>query len=144
MLDKQKILTTLCEELKERPIAQYAVKKAGISRSQFYRWMKEDPDFAQKITEAIQEGNAVVNDFTVSKLLTGINNDNLSAVFFWLRHRHPDFSNKLEITAKQEITHTLTDEEKDIIKEALLLSGLSDAERKNLDNILKNDNYEKF
>lgn len=92
----------------------------------------------------MQEGNAVVNDFTVSKLLAGISNDNLSAVFFWLRHRHPDFSNKLEITAKQEITHTLTNEETDIIKEALLLSGLSDAERKTLDNILKNKNNEKF
>jgi len=137
MLDKQKILTTLCEELKERPIAQYAVKKAGISRSQFYRWMKEDPDFAKKVTEAIQEGNAVVNDFTVSKLLTGINNDNLSAVFFWLRHRHPDFSNTLRIKAEHEISYTLTDEEKKIIKQALLSSGLRDAERKTLEDILK-------
>lgn len=48
MLDKQKILNTLCEELKERPIAQYAVKKSGISRSQFYRWMKDDNEFEKK------------------------------------------------------------------------------------------------
>lgn len=139
MHDKEKILQQLCVELRERPIVQYAVKKCGISRSQFYKWMQDDKNFAEKINEALQEGTAVVNDFTVSKLLTGITNDNLAAVFFWLRHRHPDFSNKLEITAKHEVTHSLSDEEKKIIGQALKLSGLSNQERDELQNLLDNN-----
>lgn len=126
MLDKQRVLEILCEELKQRPILQFACKKAGISRSQYYRWMKEDADFAKKVTEALREGTEVVNDFSVSKLLSGINNDNLGAVFFWLRHRHSDFSNKLELTTKQEVTYTLTEEQKQLIEQALKLSGLPD------------------
>ena len=142
MLDKQRVLTILCEELKQRPILQFTCKKAGISRSQLYRWMKEDPDFAAKITEAQREGTEVVNDFSVSKLLTSINNDNLTAVFFWLRHRHPDFSNRLEVTTKQEVSYILTDEQKSVIQEALKLSGLTEAERKNLQRLLTENDHE--
>ncbi|MFH0952647.1 MAG: hypothetical protein V1838_05750, partial [Patescibacteria group bacterium] len=80
MLNKQRILKALCDELKQRPILQFACQKAGISRSQYCRWMKEDPDFANRINEAKNEGNDVINDFTESKLLTSINNDNLSAL----------------------------------------------------------------
>lgn len=137
MLNKKRVLTILCEELKQRPIIQFACKKAGISRSQYYRWMKNDSDFALKIDEAQREGNEVVNDFSVSKLLTGINNDNLAAVFFWLRHRHPDFSNKLEVTTKQETKYILTDEQKQLIEQALKLSGLTNSERGKLENLLK-------
>lgn len=142
MLDKERVLNILCEELRQRPIIQFAVKKAGISRAQFYRWMNEDEKFAEKITEAQREGTEVVNDFSVSKLLNGINNDNLSAVFFWLRARHPDFSNKLQVTTKQEVTYALTDEQKRIIQEALKLSGLTDTEREDLHNLLKESNHE--
>lgn len=141
MLDKQQVLTTLCEELKQRPILQFACKKAGISRSQFYVWIKEDQEFATKIEEAQREGTEVVNDFSVSKLLTGINNDNLGAVFFWLRHRHPDFSNRLEVTTKQDVAYVLTDEQKSVIQEALKLSGLTEAERKDLQRVLNDHDH---
>lgn len=143
MLNKQQILKVLCDELRQRPIIQFAVKKAGISRAQYYRWIKEDKAFADKVNEAIEEGTAVINDFSVSKLLTGINNDNLSAVFFWLRARHPDFSNRLQVTTKQEVTYALTDEQKKIIEEALKLSGLTNDERLSLENLLNQNNDEK-
>jgi len=142
MFNKEKILNQLRAELKERPIIQYAVKKCGISRSQFYKWMQDDKNFAEKINEAMREGTAVVNDFSVSKLLTGITNDNLAAVFFWLRHRHPDFSNKLEITAKHEVIRSLSDAEKKIIEQALKLSGLSNQERDELNNLLNSNHHE--
>lgn len=143
MLNKEKILDILCEELRQRPIVQFAVKKAGISRSQFYRWMKEDKSFANKVNEALEEGTAVINDFSVSKLLTGINNDNLSAVFFWLRARHPDFSNRLHVTTKQEVSYALTDEQKKIIVEALKLSGLTNDERQSLEDLLNDNDHGK-
>lgn len=142
MLNKQRILTILCDELKQRPILQFACKKAGISRSQFYRWAKEDKNFATKVEEAQREGTEVVNDFSVSKLMTGINNDNLAAVFFWLRHRHPDFSNRLEVTTRHEAAYALTDEQKRVIQEALALSGLTDTERSKLEDILEHDGHE--
>jgi len=142
MLDKQRVLDILCEELKQRPVLQYACKKADISRSHLYRWMKEDQEFAAKIEAAKQEGTDVVNDFSVSKLLNGINNDNIAAVFFWLRHRHPDFASKLEVTSKQEVAYTLTEEQKSVIQEALKLSGLTESERSELEQELHTNDHE--
>ncbi|MFA5030372.1 MAG: hypothetical protein WC495_02170 [Patescibacteria group bacterium] len=141
MLNKEKILDILCEELRQRPVLQYAVKKAGISRAQYYRWIKEDKAFAEKVNEALEEGTAVINDFSVSKLLAGIQNDNLAATFFWLRARHPDFSNRLHVTTKQEVSYTLTDEQKKIIEEALKLSGLTDDERNGLNNLINQNDH---
>jgi hypothetical protein len=139
MLDKKCILKKLCDELREHPIIQFACKKTGISRAQFYRWIKEDPVFAEEVQKAKQEGLDVMNDFAESKLLTGITNDNLSAIFYWLKHRHPDYSNKLELTTRHEISYTLTDEQKEIIKEALKLSGLSEEEKCSLKDLLTNN-----
>lgn len=139
MLDKKYILKKLCDELREHPIIQFACKKTGISRAQFYRWIKEDPVFAEETQKAKQEGLDVMNDFAESKLLTGITNDNLLAIFYWLKHRHPDYSNKLELTTRHEISYTLTDEQKEIIKEALKLSGLSEEEKCSLQDLLTNN-----
>lgn len=136
MIDKKITLKKICEELRQHPIIEYACKKSGVSRAQYYRWMKEDPQFAEEVQKAKQEGLEVMNDFAESKLLTGITNDNLSAIFYWLKHRHPDYSNKLELTTKHEISYTLSEEQKEIIKEALKLSGLSDEEKNSLNNLL--------
>lgn len=137
MLNKHRVLTILCDELKQRPILQFACKKAGVSRSQLYRWMKDDVNFATQVNEAQREGNEVVNDFSVSKLLNGINNDNLAAVFFWLRHRHPDFSNTLNVNMKQEVSYALTDEQKKLIADALKMTGLTNAEKEDLKTLIK-------
>ena len=140
MLDKQHILEMLCAELKERPIIQFAVKKAGISRSHFYRFMKDDPEFARRVNEATAEGMAVVNDFSVSKLLTGINNDNLPAIFFWLKHKHPDFSNRLEVTTiLQTPRDELTPEQQATVREALRLAQLTTNKITNQDHEQPND-----
>lgn len=60
----------------------------------------------------------VVNDMAESQLLSAIRDRNISAIFYWLNHRHSAYSNKLEITAKVK-DETLSPEQEELIKKAL-------------------------
>lgn len=58
-----------------------ACKEAGVSRSQFYEWKKNDPEFA-KAVEDIQE---VALDFVETKLFKNIDLGDTSSILFYLR-----------------------------------------------------------
>lgn len=109
----------MLDQLKKTPVVQIACEKTGISRSTYYRWREEDTAFAQKSDQALTEGVALVNDMAESQLLSAIKDRNISAIFYWLNHRHSAYSNKLEVTAK--ITHKtpLTPEQEELITKAL-------------------------
>lgn len=111
--DKQ----TLLVQLKKTPIVQIACEKTGIGRSTYYRW-KEDEEFAKLADEAIAEGVSLINDMAESQLLAAIRDRNTSAIFYWLNHRHPSYSNKLEITGQIE-DKSLTPEQQKLIKTAM-------------------------
>lgn len=111
--DKQ----TLLVQLKKTPIVQIACEKNGIGRSTYYRW-KADEDFAKLADEAIAEGVSLINDMAESQLLAAIRDRNTSAIFYWLNHRHPSYSNKLEITGQIE-DKSLTPEQQKLIKTAM-------------------------
>ncbi len=111
--DKQ----TLLVQLKKTPIVQIACEKTGIGRSTYYRW-KADEDFAKLADEAIAEGVSLINDMAESQLLAAIRDRNTSAIFYWLNHRHPSYSNKLEITGQIE-DKSLTPEQQKLIKTAM-------------------------
>jgi ACT domain-containing protein len=108
----------MLEQLKKTPVVQIAVEKVGISRSTFYRWKEEDKEFAKEADQALAEGVALVNDMAESQLLSAIRDRNISAIFYWLNHRHSAYSNKLEITAKVK-DETLSPEQEELIKKAL-------------------------
>lgn len=91
--------TFLIEQLKKTPIVEIACQKSGISRSTFYRWKKEDVEFAKKADDALYEGTLLVNDMAESQLMSAIKDKNMTAIIFWLKHRHPVYANKIEITA---------------------------------------------
>lgn len=58
-----------------------ACEAVGISRSLYYKWMKEDPDFKEKV-DAIQESQI---DFVESKLIKAIEGNDTTAIIFYLK-----------------------------------------------------------
>ena len=89
--DKEKLL----EALKENHIVLIACKRAGISKSAYYRFRKSDSKFAKKADEAIQEGVSLVNDAAEGTVVGAIKDRSLDAAKFWLKHRHPDFNDSI-------------------------------------------------
>ena len=87
------------------------IKKAcryiQITRSTYYKWMKDDAKFADLVHLQQQE----LNDDMKTKLLELAEKDNnLGAIIFYLRSRHPEFQQKSMSyeNAKEGVTFTLT------------------------------------
>lgn len=121
--DKNKEL--LIEQLKKTPIVQVSCEKAGVGRATFYRWKQEDQDFATKADEALAEGSALVNDVAESQLMSAIRDKNLTAIIFWLKHHHPSYATKVEVTARLKADNeVLTPEQEALVTKALKLAAL--------------------
>ena len=115
----------LLEQLKKRPIVQIACEKAGIGRATYYRWRKEDKEFAEKADQALQEGSLLVNDMAESQLMSAIRDKNLTAIIFWLKNHHPSYATKVEVTAKLKAdSEALTPEQEALVTKALQLAAL--------------------
>lgn len=112
----------LIERLKKIPIVEVACKQVGIARSSYYRWRKDDEDFATQSTEAIQDGRLYINDLAESKLVTQIQDQNMTAIIFWLKHNHPSYTTKIEITKGRDTDPNLTPEQQAIVEKALQLT----------------------
>lgn len=122
---QRKIKEDLLEQLKRTPIVHVACQKINIGRATYYRWRHEDEDFSQKADEAIAEGASLVNDIAESQLMTAIKNQNLTAIIFWLKHHHPNYATKLEVTARLKADNeTLTPEQEALVTKALKLAAL--------------------
>lgn len=111
--------TALLAQLSRTPIVQVACEKTSIGRASYYRWRKEDEDFAKACDEAMQEGVELVSDLAESKLINAIKEQNHGAISFWLRHRHPAYAEKLQVNAKIDADITLSSEQEEIIRQAL-------------------------
>lgn len=117
----------LLEQLKKTPIVQIACEKTNIGRATYYRWMKDDKEFAQKAEEALQAGSLMVNDMAESQLMSAIRDKNMAAIIFWLKHHHPTYGTKIEINGHIKASmEELTPEQETLIKRALKLAALSD------------------
>ncbi len=113
----------LIEQLKKTPIVQVACEKFGIGRATYYRWRKEDHDFAKESCASIQEGVELMSDMAESQLLSAIKAGNLTAIIFWLKHRHTSYKQRVEVTSKAN-NQELTEEEQKLLKQALKMGGL--------------------
>ncbi|MDR0462710.1 MAG: hypothetical protein LBG64_00615 [Pseudomonadales bacterium] len=122
---QQKQKGMILEGLAKNSIVEVACQKSGVSRATYYRWLKDDPEFAAQAQEAIDKGVASVNDLAVSKLLTAIQGGNITAIQFWLRKMHPKFRDKLEVSGQISTQHQLTAEEEQLLSNALELAGLT-------------------
>lgn len=114
----------LLEILKKTPIVQIACEKAGIGRATYYRWRKEDAEFTQQADQALLDGSLLVNDMAESQLMSAIRDKNMTAIIFWLKHHHPAYLTRVEITSGQTKDPTLTTEQEEAVKKALLLAGI--------------------
>ena len=115
----------LLAELRKTPIVQVACRRADVSTSTYYRWREEDESFAEAADKALLEGTRLVNDMAESQLLTAIRDQNMTAIIFWLKHHHNNYSTRVEITAKHKLDDQLTPEQQAIVTEALRLSGMA-------------------
>ncbi len=115
----------LLEQLRKTPIVQIVCEKSSISRASFYRWKAEDPEFAKAADEATLEGYLLVNDLAESQLIGAVKDRNLTAIMYWLKHHHADYKNRLEIEGTINTIQELNPEQKELVKQALKLSGIS-------------------
>ena len=75
-------------ELRKNSVMTIACQKAGISRSTVYRWMNDDPEFANAVEEASTEGRNIINDMAESVIIKKIRGEDFSAARFWLTHNN--------------------------------------------------------
>lgn len=78
----------------ETPLIEPACQRAGVSRSTYYRWHKEDSRFRKKADNVISQGRLVVNDLAESKLMKLMKEGNLAAIKYWLDHNSKIYSEK--------------------------------------------------
>lgn len=93
------------ESYKKRWTITAACLETGIARVTYYEWLKKYPDFAEKVAMDSKRQQ----DYVETKLVESINDKNIAAIIFWLKHRHPrylidQFKFKGEIKSKIEIS----------------------------------------
>lgn len=123
-MDKNKLKELFVEQLQKTPIVQVCCEKLNTSRASFYRMKAADKKFSAKADQAIAEGRRLVNDIAESRLMTAIQNGNLSSIMYWLRFNHPIYGNKLEIVGTITTPDALTSEQKADISRALALAQI--------------------
>lgn len=95
--DKEKILN----ELENNPIPSVAVRKVGISHSTYYRWIKEDSNFEHKARQAIDIGRSRFNDLAISQLIKKVQESDMRAIEYWLRHNDERYRSGITLTETQ-------------------------------------------
>jgi hypothetical protein len=91
-IDTEKQKKALVDQLRKTPIIQLTCERLGIGRSTYYRWRLKDHIFGRASDEAIEAGRFLVNDIAESRLLKLLQEDNLTAIIFWLKHNHPKYA----------------------------------------------------
>lgn len=122
-LEKEKEMLLEC--LRQNAIVGLCCKRTNIGRATFYRWKKEDAEFAKLAEGAIFEGENLITEMSESQLISLIKDRNFQAVQLWLKHHHPKYANKIELSGNINIKEEpLTPEQEMTIKEALRLADL--------------------
>ena len=115
----------LLEILKKTPIIQVACQKAGMGRATYYRWLKEDPTFAEAATAALDSGIGIINDLAESQLISSIKDKNMTAIIFWLKNHHNSYRPRLELTnGHLNDDENLSEEQQEAVRKALLAAGI--------------------
>lgn len=111
----------MIEQFKKTPIIQVACERVGVGRATYYRWRKDDQEFAKLADEALAQGTLLINDLAESKLIASVQNQNMTAIIFWLKNHHPSYANKVEFTGRLKHDYELTAEEETLIAKALAM-----------------------
>lgn len=121
---KDQTKNLIIDGLKKTPIIQLICEKNGLARSSFYRWRKIDKKFAEQVDKALIQGRQMINDMAESQLISGIKDKNITAIIFWLKNNHKNYSTRIELSGKLRTEHKLTPEQEEEIKRALNLASL--------------------
>lgn len=96
-------------------IIAYACEMTGISRQCYYNWIDDDEEFAQKCAD-VQENSI---DLVEAKLLNAINDDNLTAIIFYLKTKGKkrgyveQIDQNVSSNTFEELMKSLPDDEED-------------------------------
>lgn len=113
------------EQLRKSGIVQISCEKTGVGRATYYRWRKDDQEFADTCDQALSEGSALINDMAESQLLSAIRDKNLTAIIFWLKHHHKTYETRINVQATvSQRVEALSDEQAELVERALKLAGL--------------------
>lgn len=96
-------------------IISYACQASGISRRTYYNWMEKNGKFKEAVNELQEE----VIDRVESKLLTKINDEDLTAIIFYLKTKGKNrgyvemVENKVTVNPFEEMMKALPDDPED-------------------------------
>ncbi|MEK7601439.1 MAG: hypothetical protein AAB480_02825 [Patescibacteria group bacterium] len=90
--DTEKQKKALVAQLRRTPIVQLACERTGVGRSTYYQWRVRDKIFARAAERSLKAGQFLINDMAESRLIRMIQDDNLTAMIFWLKHNHPKYA----------------------------------------------------
>ncbi|EDK72551.1 hypothetical protein TM7_0317 [candidate division TM7 genomosp. GTL1] len=115
----------LLQELARTPIAQVACKNASVGRATYYRWRKEDEQFAEAVDAALEQSVGLINDMAESQLISSIKEKNMTAIIFWLKFHHPAYETRVKVDANiHHEQQELSPEQALIVAQALKCAGL--------------------
>lgn len=117
----------ILEQLKKTPIVQTACAKAGVGHSTYYAWRKTDKIFAAEADRAKAEGKSFINDMAESQLIRKIGEGHVTAIIYWLKNNHADYTDTIRYLHEHEHNHRveISKEERDEIFQALQNIGLA-------------------
>lgn len=117
----------LAEQLERMPIVEAACKHLGVGRSTYYKWRKEDAEFAAAADKALDAGSKFINDVAEAKLIQLINNGNTTSIIFWLKNHHHAYNERIRHEHEHHFSNTITTEQAEEITRAMILSGTANA-----------------
>jgi hypothetical protein len=110
-MKKDKVKDKFLEVLESTPIIQVACEKSGISRTTYYRWAQEDPEFALLADQKRNLGVDLVNDYAESNVLNGIKKGDPGYTKYWLSSRHKEYRRQLYNKATVDLLREEIDRE---------------------------------
>lgn len=87
--EREKIRILEC--LRKIPVIEVACRAAGVSRGTCYRWMDEDPTFAERVKQALREAVDLVSDKAESNIIAKINAGDIPTSKYWLDNRKKEY-----------------------------------------------------
>jgi ACT domain-containing protein len=84
----------LLDYLQKTPIVEVACKQTGVGRSTYYRWRKDDEEFAEAADNAIEQSTGVINDMAESQLIKAIKNNNMTGYYVLAQKQTPTVPNE--------------------------------------------------
>jgi hypothetical protein len=79
------------EELSKTANVSVSCERAGLSRQTVYRWMEEDIEFREKVTQATYLGVESINDLAETQVIKNIKSGNQRSAEYWLSNHKENY-----------------------------------------------------